>query len=360
IQQIQKYEEEQGDKKGKLPVQQFKSKQATNPDQKITIAQNAPKIHTQKQQQDFTTTWKKSDFQKLQKLGKGKFGEVHLYKEIATQKLVAIKKMDYDTEQEKELVNKEIAMMRNVCNILRQNSTISFLPVVEPLGFFLNDNKDKAFLVLEYCSNGDLRKYIESMKKSRMEITPQLAYEIIAQIAFSMNQLHANGIIHSDLKPENVLLTEDFKVKLADFGLARQLQLGKDYTTNHGGTFLFQAPEVLSNKNKDSSDKDQIEDKRLALKLIQTTAVDIWAIGVMLFELLAQRHPFFDSQTEADVSAEEFIHRVISLPPAELPDHYPINLRNLIRRMLIKDPAQRIQADQILELPEVAAQLSQK
>ncbi|KAA6393678.1 MAG: hypothetical protein EZS28_010794 [Streblomastix strix] len=80
----------------------------------------------------------------------------------------------------------------------------------------------------------------------------------------------------------------------------------------------------------------------------------------MIFELLAHRHPFFDNKTEGDISAVEFIHRVVDLPPAELPDHYPSVLRNLIKKMLEKDPQKRISDEQILEIPEVISALEQQ
>ncbi|KAA6376551.1 MAG: hypothetical protein EZS28_027924, partial [Streblomastix strix] len=75
------------------------------------------------------------------------------------------------------------------------------------------------------------------MKNSGTEITNVKAFEIIKQVALALNQLHMNGIIHGGyIKPENILLTEDFQVKLSDFGLTRKLQEGREYTTNHGGT----------------------------------------------------------------------------------------------------------------------------
>ncbi|KAA6373177.1 MAG: hypothetical protein EZS28_031297 [Streblomastix strix] len=172
------------------------------------------------------------------------------------------------------------------------------------------------------------------------------------------------------LKPENVLLVEGFKVKLADFGLARQLQVGRDYTTNHGGTFIYQGPELLRTKRKEQ-EQQQVANSKTKVKVkakqqeeqqkpVQTSASDIWAFGVMIFELLAQRHPFFDHASEGDVPAEEFIQRVVNLPPAELPDHYPQKLKDLIKHMLEKDPSKRIAAQQILGIPKVAATLAKK
>ncbi|KAA6366620.1 MAG: hypothetical protein EZS28_037853, partial [Streblomastix strix] len=93
----------------------------------------------------------------------------------------------------------------------------------------------KVYLVLEFCAGGDMRHYIDDMKKKGTMISNEKAWEVIAQLNSAMNQLHKNQIIHADMKPDNVLFTEDFKVKLADFGMARKLQQGRNNTTARGG-----------------------------------------------------------------------------------------------------------------------------
>ncbi|KAA6363690.1 MAG: putative Serine/Threonine kinase domain protein [Streblomastix strix] len=191
---------------------------------------------------------------------------------------------------------------------------------------------------MEFCEGGDLRKFIENLKKPGMKISPQRVWDILTQIAFSLNQLHSKGIIHSDLKPENILLTKDFKVKIADFGLSKQLQVDRNYTLAHGGTKHYKAPELFTRN-----------------RIVITTAADIWAFGVMIFELISQRHPFFDSNTEGYIPDEEFIRRLTTEEPANLPAQYPESLKNLIKMMLAKDAARRITAEEILEIPEIAA-----
>ncbi|KAA6378754.1 MAG: putative NEK protein kinase [Streblomastix strix] len=274
------------------------------------------------------------DVEKIKKIGKGAFGTVYKMKEIKSQRIVAIKKVDYDSDEEKQRFRKEVSVMRDVYQILQQAASSltnisasqrQFIHVVEPLGYFLNEDEGKAYLVLEYCENGDFRKYIQKMKDSGTEISDAKAFELIRQITLALNQLHVNGIIHGDIKPENILLTLDFKVKLSDFGLTRKLQEGKEYTTNHGGT----------------------------TKRMQTIAADIWSFGILLFELLAQKHPFFNSN-DIELSPLEIYNRIIDEEPAELPDHYSKNLKNLIKQMLIKDAARRITAGAILEVHEVA------
>ncbi|KAA6358529.1 MAG: putative serine threonine-protein kinase nek2, partial [Streblomastix strix] len=214
------------------------------------------------QEVSFNTTWKKSDFERQGRLGKGGFGTVWNMKEKATSLQVAIKEMDYYTETEKNDVNSEVAILLKVYEILhKSNSSSSFLHIVQPLGFFMDEDEYKAYIVLEHCSKGDLRNYINSMKENGTQISTEKAFEMIGQIASSLYQLHSNGILHLDLKPENVLLVEGFKVKLADFGLARQLQVGREYITAHGGTLLYQSPELLQNQRIINNESNQTTQK---------------------------------------------------------------------------------------------------
>ncbi|KAA6357930.1 MAG: hypothetical protein EZS28_046544, partial [Streblomastix strix] len=128
---------------------------------------------------------------------------------------MALKEVNYETEEEIQKIDKEITVMRDVVKLLRQQTQQSqFLHVVEPLGFFLNEEGNKAFIVMEYCAGGDLRHYIKNLMKMRADIKDKLAWEIIGQLASAIFQLHTNGIIHGDIKPENILFTEDLKVKL--------------------------------------------------------------------------------------------------------------------------------------------------
>ncbi|KAA6378610.1 MAG: putative NEK protein kinase [Streblomastix strix] len=289
------------------------------------------------------------------RLGKGAFGSVWHMMEKATSLEVAVKEMDYYDQKEKEMVNKEIYIMKNIYGIVQKsNSSSSFIHIVKPLGFFVDEEEHRGYIVLEYCSKGDLRKYIENMKESGTMISPQKCYEMIGQIAFSLGQLHTSGIIHSDLKPENILLVEGFKVKLADFGLAHQLQTGQEYTFAKGGTFIYQSPQLLLNRAQQIRGTDG---GRIINQIIPKLSFsdDIWAFGVIIFQLIAQRHPFFDNNE--DLNEQEFIQRVINKPPAQLPDNYPVKLRDLIMQMLEKNPQKRENIKEILDIPEVAASL---
>ncbi|KAA6384641.1 MAG: putative Serine/Threonine kinase domain protein [Streblomastix strix] len=246
---------------------------------------------------------------KIKKIGRGRFGAVFSYQEIRTQRIVAIKECEYDTEEEKAKMHREIEVMKDIIRIIRQSTHQSqFIHVVEPLGFFVNEDEDKAYLVMELCSGGDLRGYIKNLQNIGAEIGAKKCWEFVSTIISAVYQLHVNGLIHGDLKPENVLLTDDIKVKLADFGLTRKLQQGREYQTYHGGTTFYLPPELLQD-------------------------------------------------VSADLSELDIAHRIVNGEAPQLPSHYPDSLKNLIKAMLQKDPSRRISAEEILSIPEVAENL---
>ncbi|KAA6373638.1 MAG: hypothetical protein EZS28_030835 [Streblomastix strix] len=312
----------------------------------------------------FNMDWKKSDFQELEVCGKYGLDNVHHIIEKRTQNHAVWKKMTYETEHDVELVNREVRKLREIYQIVfqsvsAQRDSSKFIHVVKPLGFFVDEEEHKAYLVMEYFENGDMRKYMDTMKRQRVSIRPKKVYEMIGSIANSLEQLHINGIIHCDLRPECILLTDEFEVKITNFTYSRQIHVGREFTTDLRATSLYQSPEFLRSKNigKGINQKNEDNMKDDAEKLILMAAADIWSFGVIIYELLAHIHPFVDIKTEGYVQADVFIHRVVAEEPEELPKFYPKILRNLVMQMLSKDPTQRKSAKEIHDFAEVAAKL---
>ncbi|KAA6398400.1 MAG: putative serine/threonine-protein kinase PLK4 [Streblomastix strix] len=264
----------------------------------------------------------------MERLGKGGFGVVRHVKLNASQKHMAWKEMRYETPEEIQMVDKE------------------------PFGFFVEDAQT-AYLVIEYCQLGDLRKYIQNLRENN-----QLAWKIIGQIAAVFNELHNIGKIHQDIKPENILLTNDLKVKIADFGFATQLKQGRDFTTAKAGTFLYEAPERfrinivpknLMDRNPFQDDLSNFNDKPM-----HTRETDMWAIGIALYELLELKHPFLRiDESRDDIRPHEFMRRVLRDEPFQMSEFFSDNIKQLIKKMLNKIPSQRITALTVLEIPEV-------
>ncbi|KAA6376480.1 MAG: putative NEK protein kinase [Streblomastix strix] len=329
---------------------------SVTPKKFVQSKSNTPYIQQQQIQPQsgftFVTTWKISDFDLKERLGKGRYGIVRHVIEKRTQRHMAWKEMNYEEEEEKEFVKREKDQMINAYQTLKQSSSSSSIPVVQPYGFFVSDDGYRAYIVMEYCSGGDLRKFIDNQKKLKQFISPQKIWEIATQIISSLNQLYTSGItVHSDHRPEKVLLTSDLKVKLAEFGIDRPQQAGKDFIFTNDRMKLYKAPELLKNTKTEENDTSGNQ-LVIPQRVNQTRTSDIWAFGTMLFELLALRHPFIDDES---LSEEEFVHRVVNEQRSNIPTHYPDSLKNLIRKMLNKDPKLRITIKEILKYPEVVA-----
>ncbi|KAA6387669.1 MAG: putative Protein kinase, partial [Streblomastix strix] len=304
----------------------------------------------------FNTAWKKADFDQLEKNKLSGTDDVTDVVEKTTHKQLTWKEMNFKEEDEIEAVKREIKKTLEIYEIIRHSTAINaFVHVAQPLGFFLDEEDHKVYLVREFCVKGNLRQFIEETKQSGNGISQEKFYEILGQIALSLKQLHSHGILHADLKPENILFTEDYKVKITNFGHANQIRADRELTKASGGKSLNLAPETLINKNKQEGDikKEEGQEKNVAKRLIQITASDVWAFGLLMFELLTYKHPFFDKTTEADISQEELEKRIINQQTADIPDTYPQKQRNLVKQMLAKDPLRRITLEAILALPEI-------
>jgi Tol biopolymer transport system component len=207
------------------------------------------------------------------------------------------------------------------------------------------------FLVLELVEGEDL-----AARLKRGAIPSDEALEIARQIAEALEEAHAKGIVHRDLKPANVKLTPDGRVKVLDFGLAKAFA-GDDPTTSSAdvsqsptlarsgtlagvilGTAAYMPPEQASGKAVDRR-------------------ADIWAFGVVLFEMLTGR-PLFTGET-----ASEILASVIKEEPSweQLPQGCPPAIVKLLRRCLRKRPRERLQdiGDARVELTDAIAGVSE-
>uniref|UniRef100_A0A0C9QN92 TSA: Wollemia nobilis Ref_Wollemi_Transcript_18873_2621 transcribed RNA sequence n=1 Tax=Wollemia nobilis TaxID=56998 RepID=A0A0C9QN92_9CONI len=145
---------------------------------------------------------------------------------------------------------------------------------------FIGACKESVMVVVtELLLGGSLRKYMMNLRPKSLDLNLALTFAL--DIARVMECLHRNGIIHRDLKPDNLLLTEDKKkVKLADFGLAREETL-TEMMTAETGTYRWMAPELYSTVTLRRGEKKHYDNK-----------VDVYSFSIVLWELLTNRMPF--------------------------------------------------------------------
>lgn len=185
------------------------------------------------------------------------------------------------------------------------------------------------YIIMEYVPGGSLETLLQQ--------TPQLSVEQILHLALdlcdALTRAHRLNIIHRDLKPSNVLLMADGTPRLTDFGIARMSDMTRLTRPDSAmGTPLYMSPEACRGVNVDAR-------------------ADIWALGMMLHEMLAGRHPFANSR---ETPATLFTAILMEPVPAlhRLRPDLPPALSALIDRMLAKDPDQRIRS-----IRQVAAQI---
>eukprot|EP00656_Telonema_subtile_P049034 TRINITY_DN6013_c0_g1_i2.p1 TRINITY_DN6013_c0_g1~~TRINITY_DN6013_c0_g1_i2.p1 ORF type:complete len:300 (+),score=89.49 TRINITY_DN6013_c0_g1_i2:160-1059(+) len=187
-------------------------------------------------------------------------------------------------------------------------------------------------MLLDFCEGGDLFHFTRKLKSR--ELHHMAAGFYIGEVVLALQYLHAHEIIHRDLKPENILMSSDGHLKLTDFGLSRMnvtSEFGMEGDDGRAeslvGTREYVSPEVCLRKS-------------------YGLAVDWWAVGVLLYEMLIGRPPF-DARSGGDIFSK------IVLDKHTWPARVPVNLevQNLVDQLLSKAPEKRPQAKEVMEHP---------
>ncbi|KAJ8260237.1 hypothetical protein GJAV_G00178670 [Gymnothorax javanicus] len=248
----------------------------------------------------------KHRYEFLETLGKGTYGKVKKAVERSG-RMVAIKsirKEKIKDEQDLIHIRREIEIMSS----LNHPHIITIYEVFE--------NKHKIVIVMEYASRGDLYDYIcEQQKLSERE-----ARHFFRQIVSAVHYCHRNGIVHRDLKLENILLDEQGNVKIADFGLSN-LYRGDEYLQTFCGSPLYASPEIVNGRPYKGPE------------------VDSWSLGVLLYTLVHGAMPF-------DGQDHRKLVRQISTGDYRKPTK-PSDACGLIRWMLMVNPERRATLDEI-------------
>ncbi|CAG5981198.1 unnamed protein product [Menidia menidia] len=248
----------------------------------------------------------KHRYEFLETLGKGTYGKVKKAKERSG-RLVAVKsirKEKIKDEQDLVHIRREIEIMSSLCH----PHIITIYEVFE--------NKDKIVIVMEYASRGDLYDYICDKRK----ISEKEARHFFRQIVSAVHYCHQNGIVHRDLKLENILLDGNGNVKIADFGLSN-LYHSDEYLQTFCGSPLYASPEIVNGRP------------------YRGPEVDTWSLGVLLYTLVHGTMPF-------DGHNHKILVQQISTGNYRKPS-IPSDACGLIRWMLMVNPERRATIEEI-------------
>jgi len=204
-------------------------------------------------------------YKNMEKIGEGAAGEVYVAVHIKTNKQVAIKAMDINQDNAKLLIT-EIGIMK----------TSRHKNVVDYIDSYVVQDK-QLWIVMEFMDGGCLTDVLDKFKKGLRMTEPQIAF-VCKETLSALSYIHNMHRIHRDIKSDNVLLTFNGDVKLADFGYAAQLTADRQKRTTVVGTPYWMAPEVIRGHS-------------------YGTKVDIWSLGIMLMEMAEGEPPYMKFDT---------------------------------------------------------------
>ncbi|KAI9996676.1 hypothetical protein PInf_014418 [Phytophthora infestans] len=248
-------------------------------------------------------------------LGRGTFGRVKLCESQEDGQMYAVKimhktfvqRMAGKEDQLYDVLRREVAIMKK----LNHRNVVRLVEVID------DPNSQKMYLVQEYVQHSLMEEVTQARRLSE-----PVARKYMRDLLSGLQYLHFHKVIHRDIKPENILVSSDGVAKIADFGTARMIMNETETISGAKGTPAFMAPEMF--------DIDAT---------YQGPAVDVWSLGATLYMMVIGHPPWM---ADNEIVLAERVQRVELRFPKDVERTMEPHLKNLLQRMLTKDPACRI------------------
>ena len=247
-------------------------------------------------------------------ISSGSYGKVFLAKNNKNNEVCAVKTID------KKKIFKMHGNLEIIYNEIGIHSRLNHKNIIKLYNVY--EDKKQIKIIMEYALNGNL---YEKIKKEKIGFSEKKTFKYFIQVLNAINFLHKNNIIHRDIKPENILIDKYNNLKLCDFGWSKEINVGKRST--FCGTVEYMAPEIIDNENYDFS-------------------VDIWSLGILLYEMLFGYSPFRGTSLN-DI--------VINIKEGNLifdnRKNISFECKDLIKKLLIHNPEKRLKIKDVLYHP---------
>ncbi|XP_075211270.1 MAP4K3-like protein hppy isoform X3 [Lycorma delicatula] len=266
------------------------------------------------------------EYELIQRIGSGTYGDVYKAKKLSTNDLAAIKVIKLEPADDFAIIQQEILMMKDC----RHPNIIAYY------GSYLR--QDKLWICMEFCGGGSLQD-IYHITGPLTEI--QIAY-MCKETLHGLAYLHGMGKMHRDIKGANILLTENGDVKLADFGVSAQITATINKRKSFIGTPYWMAPEVAAVERKGGYNQ----------------LCDIWAVGITAIELAELQPPMFDLHPMRAL----FLMSKSGFKPPTLKDRdkWSPTFHNFVKTALTKNPKKRPTAEKLLLHPFFSCDMSKR
>ncbi|XP_066987131.1 mitogen-activated protein kinase kinase kinase kinase 3 isoform X7 [Macrobrachium rosenbergii] len=263
------------------------------------------------------------EYELIQRIGSGTYGDVYKAKRLITNEFAAIKVIKLEPGDDFTIIQQEILMMKDC----RHPNIVAYF------GSYLR--RDKLWICMEFCGGGSLQDIYHITGPLQERHIGYMCRETLRGLEY----LHRMGKMHRDIKGANILLTENGDVKLADFGVSAQITATISKRKSFIGTPYWMAPEVAAVERKGGYNQ----------------LCDIWAVGITAIELAELQPPMFDLHPMRAL----FLMSKSGFKPPTLKDKskWTQNFHNFVKLALTKNPKRRPTADKLLMHPFVAADL---
>ncbi|KAM6416571.1 serine/threonine-protein kinase Nek5 [Pluvialis apricaria] len=251
----------------------------------------------------------------IKNIGEGSFGKIFLAKGKGDNEQCVIKEINLTKMpvKEKEASQKEVVLLAK----MKHANIVTFYDSLQ--------EKNKLYIVMEYCDGGDLMKRINMQHGVLFDEDQILSWFV--QISLGLKHIHDKKILHRDVKAQNIFLSNNGKVaKLGDFGIARQLNSTMEFAHTCVGTPYYLSPEICENRPYNNK-------------------TDIWSLGCVLYELCALKHPFEGN------SLHQLVLKICRGRFHPVSPNYSYDLRILISQLFKISPRDRPSINSILRKP---------
>eukprot|EP00300_Choanocystis_sp_HF-7_P015809 c19185_g1_i2.p1 GENE.c19185_g1_i2~~c19185_g1_i2.p1 ORF type:complete len:762 (+),score=189.71 c19185_g1_i2:205-2286(+) len=279
-----------------------------------------------------------NDYKIVNEIGRGSYGTVYKCSKEWTGSGV-LPSLSLDTEEQffavKVVTRSELGKSRLRSGVEQGPSefveahimkTLLHPNIVRLFEIIDDPTEDKFIIVMEYVEGGSAMKYVNQRRGPDGTVDTDIIRSLFRQIVRALEYLHASGIVHCDIKPDNILVDETTgHIKLCDFGVSRKVN--STSTIGSRGTPAFMAPELIIDE-----------------EAVFTPTIDMWALGATLYMLITGNVPF---SVQNELQLEHHVtHDEVDFPPTL---HIDAHLKNLIKnRLLDRDPETRASLEEVM------------